>query len=104
MQFLRSLGWSLSVASSIEEARIALQRDAYDFVILDAILDANNGVMDGQESLPANQARQIWRSSLGAHGARRQESYAKDARRRPSDQAGPGLSSASQSSHPSSLT
>ncbi len=48
MQFLRSLGLVPSVASSIEEARIALQRDAYDFVILDAILDANNGVMDGQ--------------------------------------------------------
>jgi len=45
MQALRSLGLIPRVASSIEEARIALQQESYDFVIF----DANTGGMDGQD-------------------------------------------------------
>jgi len=44
MQGLRSLGLIPRAASSIEEARAALQQEAYDFVLL----DANRGGMDGQ--------------------------------------------------------
>jgi CheY-like chemotaxis protein len=45
MQALRSLGLIPRVASSIEEARIALQQESYDFVIF----DANTGGLDGQD-------------------------------------------------------
>ena len=45
MQALHSLGLIASAASCIQEARKALQQEAYDFVILDAI----KGGIDGQD-------------------------------------------------------